>query len=198
MPWRSTATPTPPGALRVRLGRVLQFLRGDGQGAAAGRRRRGRRRSGSWPTRSTRCCGCLHPMIPFRDRGGVAVAGAGGAAAGHRRSWRRRRESIMIAPWPESDPARRDPADRGPFARFQEVLRAVREIRSRQNVPPKKRIEFSVRCDAETAALLRADGAVLRLHGRRRATGWGPESRPRRSAPTRRCRGWRSSSTWPT
>ena len=35
------------------------------------------------------------------------------------------------------------------------MLRAVREIRSRQNIPPKKPIEFSVRCDAETAALLR-------------------------------------------
>ena len=45
-------------ALRVRLGRVLQLLRGDGQGPAARRRARGRRRSGCWPTRSMRSCGC--------------------------------------------------------------------------------------------------------------------------------------------
>ena len=47
-----------PGAVRVRLGRVLQLLRRDGQGPAAGRRASGRRPSGCWPTRSTRCCGC--------------------------------------------------------------------------------------------------------------------------------------------
>ena len=30
-----------------------------------GRRQRRGRPSGCWPTRWTRCCGCLHPMIPF-------------------------------------------------------------------------------------------------------------------------------------
>ena len=47
-----------PRALRFRLGRVLQFLRGDGQGPAARRVAARRWPSGCWPTRSTRCCGC--------------------------------------------------------------------------------------------------------------------------------------------
>ncbi len=44
--------------IRLRLGRVLQLLRGDGQGPAERRGRCGRRPSGCWPTRSTRSCGC--------------------------------------------------------------------------------------------------------------------------------------------
>jgi len=63
-------------------------------------------------------------------------------------------ESIMIAPWPERDPAREDPQIEARFAWFQEVLRAIREIRSRQNVPPKTQLEFTVRCDTATAELL--------------------------------------------
>ena len=63
-------------------------------------------------------------------------------------------ESIIIAPWPECDAAREDTRIESQFALFQEVLRAVREIRSRQNVPPKKQLEFSLRCDAATAELI--------------------------------------------
>ncbi|MBN1394429.1 MAG: valine--tRNA ligase [Pirellulales bacterium] len=63
-------------------------------------------------------------------------------------------ESIMIAPWPESDPMRRDEEIEAQFARFQEALRAVRDIRARQNVPPKTAIKFSVRCKREVAELL--------------------------------------------
>ena len=61
------------------------------------------------------------------------------------------------------------------FARFQEVLRAVRDIRGRQNVPPKTQIEFSVRCDAETAALLQPMESYFLSMAGARPTGWGPE-----------------------
>ena len=64
-------------------------------------------------------------------------------------------ESIMVATWPEADARRRDAEIEARFARFQEVLRAVRDIRARQSVPTKTQISFTVRCDAETAALLR-------------------------------------------
>ena len=104
----------------------------------------------------------------------------------------------MIAPWPESDARRRDPRIEAQFARFQEVLRAVRDIRGRQNVPPKTKIDFAVRCDAETAELLRADGAVLRVDGRRPGDRLGPgRSQPRRWRPTSACPASKCSSTWP-
>jgi len=63
-------------------------------------------------------------------------------------------ESIIVAAWPQSDSAREDSRIEDQFTIFQEVLRAVREIRSRQNVPPKQQIEFSLRCDAATAELI--------------------------------------------
>ncbi len=95
----------------------------------------------------------LHPMIPFLTEdvwqrlGQVAPErgiDAAEAAA----------ESIMRAPWPESDPARQDAEIEAQFARFQEVLRAVRDIRARQGVAPKAALRFSVRCEAAVAELL--------------------------------------------
>ncbi len=85
----------------------------------------------------------LHPMIPFLTEDVwqrlAQVAPQRGmdkiqAAA----------ESIMIAPWPEFDAKRQNAEIEAQFAQFQQVLRAIRDIRMRQNVPPKTRIEFSV------------------------------------------------------
>ncbi len=84
-------------------------------------------------------------------------------------------ESVMIAAWPACDAGRRDPEIEARFARFQEALRAVREIRSRQNVPPKKRIEFAVRCDPKTADLLRPMEPYFASMAGAAATGWGPD-----------------------
>jgi len=61
----------------------------------------------------------------------------------------------MRAPWPETDPARQDPGIEAQFARFQEVLRAVRDIRARQGVAPKTPLSFYVRCEPPVADLLR-------------------------------------------
>ena len=62
--------------------------------------------------------------------------------------------------------------------RFQEVLRAVRDIRTRQNVPPRKEVRFSVRCDAATADLLRPMEPYFAKMADARATGWGPDVLP--------------------
>ena len=84
----------------------------------------------------------------------------------------------MIAPWPECDAARRDERIEAQFARFQEVLRAVRDIRGRQNVPPRTRIEFSVRCDRPTAALLQPMEPYFASMAAARPRAWGPDVRP--------------------
>ena len=81
----------------------------------------------------------------------------------------------MIAPWPKSDAARQDPQIEARFARFQEVLRGVREIRSRQNIPPTKKIEFAVRCEGEVAELLAPMEPYFEKMAAARATGWGPD-----------------------
>ncbi|NUQ62899.1 MAG: valine--tRNA ligase [Pirellulales bacterium] len=115
----------------------------------------------------------LHPMIPFLTEevwqllAEVAPDRGMGQAA-------EAAESVMIAPWPESDARRRDPKIEDQFARFQEVLRAVREIRSRQNVPPKQELEFAVRCDASVAGLLQPMEDYFRSMAGARPAGFGP------------------------
>jgi valyl-tRNA synthetase len=84
-------------------------------------------------------------------------------------------ESIMVAHWPQCNPLRRDARIEACFSRFQEVLRAVRDIRSRQNVAPRTRIDFSVRCAPEEADLLRPMQPYFESMAAARAVAWGPE-----------------------
>jgi valyl-tRNA synthetase len=84
-------------------------------------------------------------------------------------------KSIIIARWPEAETAREDLHIEAQFARFQEVLRAVREIRSRQNVPPKQRIEFSVRCNSEVAELIEPMQSYFASMAAATATDMGPD-----------------------
>ncbi len=86
--------------------------------------------------------------------------------------------SIMIAPWPQADLARQDPVIEARFQRFQEVLRAIRDIRGRQNVPPRKQIDFAVRCDSAAAKLLEPMEPYFVSMATARPTGWGPEVAP--------------------
>lgn len=60
--------------------------------------------------------------------------------------------SITIASWPEADTDAIDESIEEQFAVFQKVLGAVRNIRSQQNIPPKEKVEFVVRTNAEIAA----------------------------------------------
>ena len=116
----------------------------------------------------------LHPMIPFLtedvwqrlvevapERGIDLLAPAA--------------ESVMLAPWPEADPMRQDPEIEAQFARFQEVLRAVRDIRARQSVPPKTPIEFSVRCEAAVADLLSPMEPYFASMANARSVAFGPD-----------------------
>ena len=116
----------------------------------------------------------LHPMIPFLTEEVWQLLAEAAPERGVDRL-EKAAASIMVAPWPESDPARQDPQIEARFARFQEVLRAVREIRSRQNVPPKKQIEFALRCDEHVAERLRPMGPYFESMAGAKAIGWGPQ-----------------------
>jgi valyl-tRNA synthetase len=61
---------------------------------------------------------------------------------------------LMRSAWPEADSRWIDPVIEQQFARFVTVLGALREIRSRQNLPPKEEISFTVQCDLATQKLL--------------------------------------------
>jgi valyl-tRNA synthetase len=96
----------------------------------------------------------LHPMIPFLTEEVWQLLGKSAPERGLDRV-APAAPTVMIAPWPERPPGREDPEIEARFARFQEVLRAIREIRSRQNVRDRQQVQCTVRCDAGTAGLLR-------------------------------------------
>lgn len=100
----------------------------------------------------------LHPIVPFlteevwqalaqlAPRRGIPQPAAAA-------------ESAMIAAWPgdanqDQLDAFRNTGIEDQFARFQDVLRAVREVRNRQNIPPRKQLEFVVRTEPAVAKLL--------------------------------------------
>ncbi len=60
---------------------------------------------------------------------------------------------LMRAAWP-TPAGREDPAIESQFAVFAGVLRGVRDIRMRQNVPPREVMTLSIRCEPAAAAVL--------------------------------------------
>ena len=117
----------------------------------------------------------LHPMIPFLTEEVWQMLGKIAPQRGIARL-RDAEPSIMVAPWPEVEATHQDTQIEAQFERFQEVLKAVREIRSRQNVPPKKEIEFSVRCDEADAELVRPMEPYFVTMAVAKATAWGPDT----------------------
>ena len=144
----------------------------------------------------------LHPMVPFiteevwqllgqsAPERGLDRAGGGGREH-HDRSLAGGRHG----------PAGREIEAR--FALFQQVLGGLREIRSRQNIPPKTPLNFVVVCDPSESGAAGADGALFCFDGQRPRHRLGTDSqscRPRRPAfgpAGSRCWSiWRGWSTW--
>jgi valyl-tRNA synthetase len=86
--------------------------------------------------------------------------------------------SVMIATWPEVESRRQDAEIEARFAKFQELLKGLRDIRSRQNIPPKAKLSFSVRCDAEFARLLAPMEPYFESMAGAAATAWGADVKP--------------------
>ena len=116
----------------------------------------------------------LHPMIPFLTEEVWHLLAEFAPSRGLENP-QPAVESIMMASWPTCDKKHQDPEIEARFARFQEVLRAVRDIRGRQNIPPKTALQFSVRCDAETVKLLEPMEPYFLSMAGAEATVWGPD-----------------------
>jgi valyl-tRNA synthetase len=119
----------------------------------------------------------LHPTIPFITeevwRLLNQVAPERGLAAGAQAA-----ESIMLAPWPQVDAAHQDEEIERRFAMFEAVLGAVREIRARQNIAPKKPVKFHVRADDETCRLLQPMQPYFESMANATPVGWGKHTKP--------------------
>ncbi len=119
----------------------------------------------------------LHPVIPFiteeiwgllnqlAPQRGLAELSTG-------------TEKIIVAAWPVADTARQDAEIEAQFATFQKVLGAVREIRSRQNIAPKKAINFIVKAGADTIALLEPLKPYFAGMANASVASWGPDAEP--------------------
>ncbi|MGL4594009.1 MAG: class I tRNA ligase family protein, partial [Thermoguttaceae bacterium] len=107
----------------------------------------------------------LHPVTPFVTE----------------EIWQRLREydetlaeSITVASWPIAEEKSINAEIESQFAVFQELLRAIRDVRASRNIPPKTEIAFSVRCDAQTAALLKPMTTYFASMAKANGISWGP------------------------
>jgi valyl-tRNA synthetase len=95
----------------------------------------------------------LHPIMPFITEEIWQLLKTIAPERGFERA-KAANDVLITAPWPEFDAAWRDPQIESQFALFQASLTALREIRARQNIAPRKEVEFVVRCSADIAAKL--------------------------------------------
>jgi valyl-tRNA synthetase len=119
----------------------------------------------------------LHPLIPFITEEVWQLLGQTAPTRGLSAP-QRAVDSVMTAAWPVADASRQDSAIEARFARFQEVLKALRDVRGRQNIPPKKPIRFAVQCDPATAELLQPMEPYFTSMAGAEATAWGPQVKP--------------------
>ncbi|MEN6576514.1 MAG: valine--tRNA ligase [Phycisphaerales bacterium] len=94
----------------------------------------------------------LNEMAPVRELRGVAASGTAPA--------------LVIAPWPGSMVSLKDSQVERQIQVVQDVVRAIRDLRSRYNIPPSARLKASAGAPQATAAIL-SDGSdlVCRLAG---------------------------------
>ena len=82
-------------------------------------------------------------------------------------------ECLTIAAWPAANLGRQDSRLEQQFAQFQAVLGAIREIRSSQQIPPRREIEFAVKGPDAKIALLQPMEAYFLSMARAKNVGWG-------------------------
>ncbi|MBX7168533.1 MAG: valine--tRNA ligase [Pirellulales bacterium] len=118
----------------------------------------------------------LHPLVPFITEEIWSLLGEAAPRRGLSASAEPAAASIMVAPWPAADLRRRDEAIEVQFARFTQALTGLRDVRARQNIAPKKPIEFVARTDAATTALLEPMAAYFAALAGATARAWGPDA----------------------
>lgn len=117
----------------------------------------------------------LHPMIPFITEAIWQEL----ARYAKRRSWDEHADAcrfIIKAPWPAARANDRNSEIEQQFAKFVAVLGALREIRSRQNLPPKAELSFQVQCDAQTTQLLRPMEEFFKALAGATVSTWQPDA----------------------
>jgi valyl-tRNA synthetase len=81
---------------------------------------------------------------------------------------------LISARWPQAHTQWIRTDVEAQFAHFAALIGAIREIRSRQNIAPKQRVQFMVRCDNTMEQLLKPMAAFFESMAGAEATAWGP------------------------
>ena len=118
----------------------------------------------------------LHPIMPFVTE---EIWQHLRAAAGRRlMPWDAETlaESIMVARWPAPPATWIDEGTETQFETFLAVVAAIREIRARQNVPPRTRVKAAIRAPRSTADLLAPMHAALESMAVVELTSTGPDA----------------------
>lgn len=119
----------------------------------------------------------LHPIIPFITEEIWQMLGSVAPNRGLS-ELEQSSDSIMVSTWPEVDEGRIDPVIEEQFSRFQGVLGALREIRSRQNIAPRQPLEFSVSCSDDVVDLLKPMEAFFQSMAHASSVQWGSSVEP--------------------
>ncbi len=115
----------------------------------------------------------LHPLLPFLTEEVWHLLGEAAPERGIE-DVRRQAESIMRSSWPATI-GRRDARIEARFHCFEGILRGVRDVRTRQTVPPGEEVQFSIRCQTEAAELLEPLVPYFHSMSRSQLTEAGPE-----------------------
>jgi valyl-tRNA synthetase len=117
----------------------------------------------------------LHPIMPFVTE--EIWQHLREAAGGRGMPWDSGPlpESIMVAAWPAPPREWIDARTETQFGTFLAVVAAIREIRARQNVPPKTRVPVAIRAPAVVAELLGPMHAAIESMAAADVAGIGPD-----------------------
>ena len=126
----------------------------------------------------------LHPMMPFVTE--EIWQHLREVAGGRRLPWDGESlpDSVMVASWPVPPSAWVDSVTEARFGTFLAIVSAIREIRARQNVPPKTKVPVVIRAPRETVDLLAPLHAALESMAAAELTAVGPDVTASPSAAT--------------
>ncbi len=116
----------------------------------------------------------LHPMIPFITEEIWGLLGNVAPQRGFPRP-STAGPSVMVASWPQVWTEHQDATIERQFAQFQAVLAAIRKIRQNNDLAPKQEIEFALKCDRDTLALLLPMQDYFLAMAKARCTAAGPD-----------------------
>ncbi len=115
----------------------------------------------------------LHPIIPFVTEAIWQQLARFGAVRQFNSStpatqW------LIQSPWPEARKQDENPEIEQQFSEFTAVVGAIREVRSRQNIPPREQVEFCLKCSPEIADRLASMNAFFQSLAGATSTEIGP------------------------